>query len=199
MSVSGLFSEPSFATSALKVLKNFTLFWCTLILNSNPLLTTIPRYLYSATHWIGAPYKSSNSGTITLCLAPIRKDAHLDTLNFKFISRNSSSHKLTKFWSNCTEGDIRIMSSAYIMALMNSPQRLHPKSVSFSLTNASSTYKEKRMGDKTPPCLTPCDTRNILDIELPHLTQQKHLVYQLTNNLIRQIGTLLFNSFLNKT
>ena len=39
----------------------------------------------------------------------------------------------------------------------------------FSLFNSSSIYKLNKIGDKTPPCLTPFETSKVLEYMLPHL------------------------------
>ena len=40
----------------------------------------------------------------------------------------------------------------------------HPKSCCFNLSKSSSMYTLNKMGDNTPPCLTPLETETLVDI-----------------------------------
>jgi hypothetical protein len=76
------------------------------------------------------------------------------------------------------------------MLILQMP-KWQPKLLYFTLLTTSSMQREKRYGDRTPPCLTPHFKIIKLEKQFPHLIQVEHEENQYSNVKRRSLGILL--------
>ena len=112
----------------------------------------------------------------------VTRSSHFSQFRVRPFSVVYSSTIFVVWQRSSIEFEIVQMSSAWAIVPSLSPAMLTPRLVVDIFSSRGSMTREKRMGDKTEPCLTPLSSRNGSDRELFIFTAQDGSEYQLSKS-----------------
>jgi hypothetical protein len=157
----------------------------------------MPRYLNFSTHLIRS-FPSNISVMKTFLPVPTFMQNDLSLLKVIPLTEANDEHRLSNVCNPETVGERIKISSAYKMHAKHLFPTQQPYPLDCRLSTSSSKYKLNRIGDRTPPCLTPASTLNDL-LEQPfHRTHEYNFSYQLSKHLTQHIGTERLSNLLKR-